>query len=96
MISPVLLILLMLAGLGLRPLLAQHERRASLQAAIERHELARDRLAVAEAAAAARLAEASDSALAELLAERSVLDSLAQHAERERELLAERAGVQLR
>lgn len=92
----VFVVLLLLAGLGLKPLLTQHERRLGLQAAIERQELARDRLSAEENAVAALIRDGSDESLEDVLARRTTLDSLGEHAVRERSLLAERAGIQLR
>lgn len=91
-----LVVLVLLAGLGLKPLLGQHERRQALQAAMERHELARDRWEAEEDRVGALILEGSDESLEAALSLRPTLESLAGHAARERVLLAERAGVQLR
>jgi hypothetical protein len=92
----VLLLLVTLAALGLGPLLAHHERREALAAAVDRFELARDRLAAEERSARSLLHDADDESLEKLLARRPTLDSLTEHARRERALLADRAGVELR
>jgi len=91
-----LLVLVLLAGLGLKPLLSLHERHRSLAAGIDRHEIARDRLAAEERRAMALVARGSDADLETLLSLRPTLESLAEFAASERALLAERAGVQLR
>jgi hypothetical protein len=91
-----MLVVVLLAGLGFKPLLGQHERRQALEAAMERHALARQRLAAEEDRVTALLLDGSHESLREALSLRPTLESLGEHAARERVLLAERAGVQLR